>query len=69
MYKLYDQSQVTADYERGFFNNTKYDVLNEPEIEKIFNADIITNKSVGFCDAAHENNLQIVVPLLQLFLL
>ena len=49
---------TAADYERGYFYNTKYDVPNEPEIEKLFNADITTNKLVGFCDAAHANNFR-----------
>ena len=46
------------DYERGFFHNTKYDVPNEPEMEKLFNVDITTNKLIGFCDAAHVNDLR-----------
>ena len=49
---------LDANYERGFFHNTKYDVPNEPEMEELFNADITTNKLVGFCDAAHANNLR-----------
>ena len=49
---------LEEDNERGFFNNTKYDVPNEPEMEELFNADIITNKLIGFCDAAQANDLR-----------
>ena len=31
---------------------------NEPEMEELFKADIATNKLVGFCDAAHANDLR-----------
>ena len=41
-----------------FFHNTKYDVPNEPEMKKKFNADITTNKLIGFCDTTHANNLR-----------
>ena len=49
---------LDANYERGFFHNTKYEVPNEPEMEELFKADITTNKLVGFCDAAHANGLR-----------
>ena len=41
-----------------FFYTIKYDVPNEPEMEELFNADITTNKLIGFCDAAHANDLR-----------
>ena len=47
-----------AGYKREFFHNTKYDVPNKPEMEELFNVDTTTNKLVGFCDAAHANNLR-----------
>ena len=47
---------LDANYERGFFHNTKYDVPNEPEMEELFNADITTNKLIGFSDATHVND-------------
>ena len=47
---------LDANYERGFFHNTKYEVPNEPEMEELLKADITTNKLVGFCDAAHAND-------------
>ena len=49
---------LDANYERGFFHNTKYKVSNEPEMEELFKADITTNKLIGFCDAAHANDLR-----------
>ena len=49
---------MNADYERGFFHNTKYDVPNEPKMEELFNTDITTNKLISFCDAAHANDLR-----------
>ena len=33
-------------------------MLNEPEMEELFNADITTNKLIGFCDAVHANDLR-----------
>ena len=47
-----------SNYERGFVHNSKYEVPNEPEMEELFKADITTNKLVGFCDAAHANDIQ-----------
>ena len=49
---------LDANYEKEFFQNTKYDVPNEPEMEELFNADITTNKLIGFCDATHANDLR-----------
>ena len=46
-----------TDYEKGFVRISKYDVPREPEMEELFKADITTNKLVGFCDAAHANDL------------
>ena len=46
---------LEEDYKKGFFHNTKYDVPNEPKMEKLLNADITTNKLIGF---AHANDLK-----------
>ena len=47
-----------SDYEKGFVWVSKYEVPNEPEMEELFKADIATIKLIGFCDAAHANDLR-----------
>ena len=49
---------LESDYEKGFVRVSKYEVPNEPEMEEMFKADIGTNKLIGFCDAAHANDLR-----------
>ena len=50
--------QNPKSYERGFVYNSKYEVPDEPEMEELLKANITTNKLVGFCDAAHANDLR-----------
>ena len=47
-----------SNYEKGFVWVSKYEVPKEPEMEELFKADIATNKLIGFCDAAHANDLK-----------
>ena len=49
---------LKSDYEKGFVRVSKYEVPNEPAMEELFKADITTNKLIGFCDAAHANDLR-----------
>ena len=47
-----------ADYKRGFFHISPYDVPIESDMEDLFTADITTSNLVNFCDAAYTNDLQ-----------
>ena len=46
------------DYQKGFFCTTSHNIPEDSTLIDQFNVPINSNKLIGFCDAAHANNLR-----------